>query len=238
MSSKQLWDRLFNSAAVVAAAVGLGVMAFSSMTPKSRSANEIVLPTPEAFERPTLLGHEGMGNLGSARVVVVEFSDFFCPSCAAFFREQLPAIRSKYIDTGRAAWYFRHLPLREIHPLAESAAEIAQCASLQGRFWPTHDILFERQETSLDFGSIALDAKLNLVALTRCVGEPSSLVREDIEYARRNNINVTPTFLVGTFTMNRSRLEVLAIISGVPAPGQFERALEDSIRKAEAGPSK
>src|SRR5215471_223107 len=78
----------------------------------------------------------------TAKVTVVEYGDFECPNCGQAY----PAVKilRKYFGE-RVRFVFRHFPLREVHPHAELAAEAAEAAGAQGKFWPMHDLLFENQ---------------------------------------------------------------------------------------------
>src|SRR6266446_8219791 len=78
-----------------------------------------------------------------ARVTVVEYGDFECPSC----RQAYPAVKIMLKHYGdRIRFAYRHFPLVEVHPHAELAAEAAEAAGAQGKFWPMHDLLFENQQ--------------------------------------------------------------------------------------------
>jgi len=84
-----------------------------------------------------------LGDLNKAKVVVIEYSDFECPACRSFF----PIVRSlkaKYKD--EVVFIYRHFPLIEIHPKALIAAQAAEAAGKQGKFWEMHDLLFEKQD--------------------------------------------------------------------------------------------
>ena len=77
-----------------------------------------------------------------APVTVVEYGDFECPNC----KQALPAVKlllSRFRERIRFA--YRHFPLEEVHPHALHAAEAAESAGAQGKFWPMHDLLFEQQ---------------------------------------------------------------------------------------------
>jgi len=78
----------------------------------------------------------------AARVTIIEYSDFQCPFCARF-HEVLKAAVTADPDV---RWVYRHLPLSSVHPMARPAAEAAECASEQGRFWEYADLLFQQQE--------------------------------------------------------------------------------------------
>src|SRR5579863_9446377 len=78
-----------------------------------------------------------------APVTLVEYGDFECPNC----KQAAPAVKlllERFAERVRVA--YRHFPLEEVHPHALAAAEVAECAGGQGRFWPMHDALFEHQD--------------------------------------------------------------------------------------------
>ncbi len=85
--------------------------------------------------------------LGSsiAPVTIIEFSDFECPYCRRFFLETLPQIKKDYIDTNKVRLVFRDFPLT-IHSGAEPAAQAADCAGEQGKYWEMHDKIFSEQK--------------------------------------------------------------------------------------------
>lgn len=80
-----------------------------------------------------------------APVIMIEFSDFQCPFCGRFWKDTLPQIKKDYVDTGKVLFVYKDFPLRQIHPLAQKAAEAANCAAEQGKFWEYHDALFGKQ---------------------------------------------------------------------------------------------
>lgn len=98
---------------------------------------------------------------GSAagQVVLVEYSDFQCPACAAYY----PALQQLYNEFGGdVRFVYRHYPILQIHPNAELAARAAEAAGMQGKFWEMHDKLFEGQQlwaemSASDAASVFLD---------------------------------------------------------------------------------
>lgn len=81
------------------------------------------------------------GNLES-EIRLVEYSDFQCPAC----KNAAPALQELVDNYGdQFVLEYRHLPLRSIHPNAQLAAQAAEAAGIQGKFWEMHDILFENQ---------------------------------------------------------------------------------------------
>ena len=138
----------------------------------------------------------------SAAVTVVEFGDFECPSC----RQAHPAVQFMLQHFGqRVRFVFRHFPLREVHAHAELAAEAAEAAGAQGRFWPYFDLLFNHQN-QLDpshLGSYAAQLGLDMPRFENALkdGVYRQRVQEQIEIGNRLRVRGTPTFYVnGNFT--------------------------------------
>ncbi len=116
-----------------------------------QAAAQEISPTISPSQVPTPInvatGHLPILGNEKAKVTIVEFSDFQCPYCKRFADNSLSQIKKDYIDTGKVKLYYREFPLTNIHPNAEIAAEAAECANEQGKFWQFHDQLFSRQDT-------------------------------------------------------------------------------------------
>ena len=80
-----------------------------------------------------------------APVMRVEYGDLECPFCPRAYSELKRVLRQ---FEGTVRFVFRHFPLREEHPHAQHAAEVAEAAAAQGRFWEMHDLLFQRRRRS------------------------------------------------------------------------------------------
>ena len=126
----------------------------------------------------------------NAEVVIVEFSEFQCPYCKLYYNGAYQQIKSEYVETGKVKYYFKHLPLTSMHPMAEKAGEAVECAADQELFWELHDVLFDRQTEGRALGSVD-DIKqwasgvegLDREAFDRCLdsGEKAGLVEADFE---------------------------------------------------------
>ena len=135
--------------------------------------------------------------LATAPVTLVEYGDFECPHCGRAH----PIVQAVQRRMGnRLRFVYRHFPLTEIHPHAQHAAETAEAAGVQGKFWEMHDRLFERQfaledghllEYARDFGLDALRIARELTAHTY---KPQ--VRDDFMSGVRSGVNGTPTFFI------------------------------------------
>jgi protein-disulfide isomerase len=121
---------------------------FKTLIDQELSGNRTPLPEEEASGAAKIdvaKGHLPILGKDSAKVAIVEFSDFQCPFCESFFTNTYPQLKKDYLDTGKAQLAFRHYPLTSIHPNSEKAHQAAECANEQGKFWEYHDLLFKQQ---------------------------------------------------------------------------------------------
>jgi len=131
-----------------------------------------------------------------APVTVVEYGDFECPYCGL----AEPAVRELLSDFGDVRYVWRHLPLTDVHPHAQLAAEASEAAAKQGAFWELHDLLLEHQGalTMRDLigyaSSLSLDTERFIVDLRKHVG--AARVAEDTDSADLSGVSGTPTFFV------------------------------------------
>lgn len=135
--------------------------------------------------------------LASAPVTLVEYGDFQCPFCGRAH----PVVKALTRQLGdRVRFCFRHFPLTTIHPLAQQAAEAAEAAGAQGRFWEMHDLLFERQEglggVFLVQYAASLDLDRERFQRELASHEHAPRVREDFMGGVRSGVNGTPTFFL------------------------------------------
>lgn len=132
-----------------------------------------------------------------ASVTVAEYGDFECPNC----KQAAPAVKL-LLDrfAGRIRFIYRHFPLEEVHPHALHAAEAAESAGAQGRFWAMHDLLFDNQphmklhqllgyaeRLQLDIGRFTVEMD-DHIYLQR--------IREQVQGGRESGVRSTPTFFV------------------------------------------
>jgi len=100
-----------------------------------------------AQQRGVFIGVDDDLVLGSpdAKVLMIEFGDYQCPSCRMFWKDIEPRLKKDYIDTGKVKLVFRDFPLTQIHPEAVMAAIAVNCAGEQGKYWQFHDKVFREQ---------------------------------------------------------------------------------------------
>jgi len=163
----------------------------------------------------------------NAKVAVVEFSDFQCPFCESFASGAFKEIKNKYIDTGKILFIFRHFPLTSLHKNAQKAAEAAECANKQGKFFQYHDLLFGKggaDGAGLDTISLkqyAKDLGLNQAQFDNCLdsGAAASAIAKDISDGATAGVSGTPTLFV-----NGKK------IVGAQPFNVFEQAIEEALK--------
>jgi protein-disulfide isomerase len=138
----------------------------------------------------------------NAKVTIVEFSDFQCPFCQRFFLQTLPKIEEKYIKTGKVRFVYRDFPLN-FHQYAQKAAEAAECADEQGKFWDYHDILFQKQSEwaaagESKFKEYAQQLGLDMQKFNQCLdsGKYANEVQKDYNDGLKYGVSGTPTFFI------------------------------------------
>ena len=167
----------------------------------------------------------------NAPVTIIEFSDFQCPFCRKFYTETLPQIKKDYLLTGKAKLVYRDFPLVQIHPGATPAAEGAECAREQGKFWEMHDAIFDEQGklgsgtvqfTALDVKKWAANIGLNASKFNQCLdsGKYKQEVEKDLADGSAAGVNGTPA----TFINGR-------LVSGAQPFVAFKVIIDEELKK-------
>ena len=166
-------------------------------------------PLKATMEKIDLKGVPGRGP-ADAKVTIVEYSDFQCPFCSRGYQILEDQVMPEYKDKVR--FYFKNLPLKSIHPWAESAALAAACAGRQNdeAFWKMYHAVFKNQrEINQDnlkekVTGYAKDAGIDEAKFTQCFDSKEALadVERDLTEAAAVGANSTPTFFI-----NGRRLE-------------------------------
>lgn len=189
---------------------------------KPGNTDEVVTLTVDLYN-----GGDWVRGSPEAPLVVVEYSDFQCPACAAFE----PLVQQAQTELGdQMLVVYREFPLTSIHDNAQLAAQAAEAAGLQGKFWEMHDLLFEQQATwsttddptSLFVGyaeSLNLEAALFESDLTSAAVKRA--VATDVSSGNQLGVGGTPTFYVNGKKMGgvKNYTQFLAFIKAqLPTP--------------------
>lgn len=133
----------------------------------------------------------------TAPVTLVEYGDYECPYCGEAF--QVVEMVRRALGN-RLRFVFRHFPLAQMHPHAQDAAEAAEAAAVQDKFWEMHDTLYTHQD-ALDEAHLvryAISLGVDPMLVRRALAEDAYLdrVRADFISGARSGVNGTPTFFI------------------------------------------
>ena len=159
--------------------------------------------------------HRGYLN---APAQLLEYGDFECPVCGAAH----PLVQAIQEAMGRdLCFVFRNFPLANVHPHAENAAEAAEAAGAQGKYWEMNDLLFENQEAleEKDLAAYAASLGLDVSRLIKEVmaGTYVGRLREDFLGGVRSGVNGTPTFFVNGWRYDGPR-DLESMIAALTEP--------------------
>jgi protein-disulfide isomerase len=168
---------------------------------------------------------DGKPSLGTddAPVTIVEFSDFQCPFC----RQMQPTLKRLMAEyEGKVKLVFHDFPLRNIHPQAQKAAEAAQCAAEQKKFWPYHDKLFAAASLQIDdLKKYAQELELHVEQFTACLdsNKYAGGIDADMQAGQNAGVNATPTFFVNGYPL-----------SGAVAYEHFKELVDAALEQAQS----
>jgi Na+/H+ antiporter NhaA len=186
------------SAALAASVVSWVVFRATDLLPSrlripallGRSDALVDLDAPVDPERDHVRGPE------DAPVTLVEYGDFECPYCG----QAEPVVRELLRDFGDVRYVWRHLPLNDVHPNAQLAAEASEAATAQGAFWEMYDMLLSHQEAlrGRDLIGYASELGLDTERFTEDLRRHAAAgrVAEDVDSADMSAVSGTPTFFI------------------------------------------
>src|SRR3989442_12459345 len=151
----------------------------------------MALLTPPVGPRDHALG------TADAPVTLVEYGDFECPFCGGAYPELTQVLRRL---KGKIRLVFRHSPLSAEHPHAQHAAEVAEAAAAQGKFWEMHDLLYQRQAALADEDLVRYARELGLdaerVRRELVAHVPAARVKEDFVSGTKSGVTGPPRFFI------------------------------------------
>jgi len=185
-----------------------------------------------ASAQATFIGIDDDPQLGKAdaKVTIIEFGDFQCPFCRAFWRDTLPRIKKEYVDTGRVRIVFRDFA-QDVHPEALMTAMAAECADDQGKYWEFHDKAFREQDRRgrdvvryriADVKRWATEIGLEPTAFNECLDSERYKAEVQKDYKDGADIGMTGT---PVFFINGR-----ALVGAHPFP-TFQKVIEEELKK-------
>jgi Na+/H+ antiporter NhaA len=186
------------SAALVSTVVAWSIFKAIDLLPEKRRLRALLGASEEIVDLATSVDDDQDHIRGpkDAPVTLVEYGDFECPYCG----RAEPIIRELLAGHSEVRYVFRHLPLTDVHPHAELAAEAAEAAGAQGQFWEMHDQLLANQDhlEPRDLIAHAEELGLDVERFRRDLRKRafSGRVARDVESAELSGVSGTPTFFV------------------------------------------
>lgn len=181
------------------------------------------VPAAPIVDMAALLDDDAVKGDKDAPVTIVEFSDYECPFCARFYSQTYKQIDEQYIKTGKVKLIYRDFPL-SFHQQAQKAAEAAECAGDQGKYYDMHNFLFEQgvQGGVASFKQFAQQLKLDTTKFNDCLdsGRMAGETRKDMADGSAAGIQGTPGFFVNG-----------QLISGAQPFSVFQQVIEAELAK-------
>ena len=189
------------------------------------AAGEDALPATVSIARQATQGAT------TAKVAIIEYSDYQCPFCSRYERDTFPQLQTEYVKTGKVRYVFRDLPL-DFHQNAFKAAQAARCAGEQGKFWEMHHQLFANQGAleEKDLRTHAAALNLDQPRFEQCLGADryAADIRNDVTEASNAGLTGTPSFLLG-FVQPDATVKVAKKIVGSKSYADFKTAIDSLL---------
>jgi protein-disulfide isomerase len=172
----------------------------------------------------------------SAKVTIVEVSDYHCPFCRRQTLQTLPSMMTDYVNSGKARYVFVDYPIAQLHPDAFKSHEAANCAGDQGKYWQMHESLFATAPVR-DAAQLTEKAKtigLDVAKFSTCLssGRHAAAIRTSIERMQQLGIGGTPLTLVGLTPSPGAPMKVISSIYGARPYPDFKAAIDAALAQA------
>jgi len=169
-----------------------------------------------------------------AQVVMLEFSDYQCPYCGKYANVTYSKIIDDYVKPGKVKYVLRNFPLEQLHPLAAKAAEAAECAGEQGKYWEMHERLLKNQGLldAKEMPGHAVVLGLDPDKFKQCFesGKFTAKVKADQADGTKLQVTGTPTFFFGyPDEKDPSKLKAIKKLSGAQPVTAFTDILDNLL---------
>ncbi len=200
-------------------------------------------PAAAGEELPGLIGQTvplaGMESLGSAsaRLTLVEVSDYHCPFCRRNATQTFPQVNADYIATGKARYVFIDYPIAQLHPDAFKSHVAADCAGEQGKYWQMHTALFAGAPAK-DAAALAERAQsigLDAAKFSACLssGRHDAAITESIARVEKLGIGGTPATLIGLTPRGNEPMKIIGYVYGARPFADFKAQIDAALAKAQ-----
>jgi len=187
---------------------------------------------PDVRNVPVDLGNRPAKGSTSAKLTLIEFSDYQCPFCARHTKDTNPQLQKEYVDSGKVRYVYFDMPLESIHKSAFKAAEATRCAGDLGKYWEMHERLFASQQKLEPWSEHAKALDLNATMFDNCMssGKYAQAVRADIAVAQKLGITGTPSFLLAlSDPKDPQKVTGLSLLRGAQPFNNFKTELDKAL---------
>jgi protein-disulfide isomerase len=165
----------------------------------------------------------------SAKITLVEVSDYHCPFCRRHTQQTQPQIDSDYVNTGKVQYVFIDYPIAQLHPDAFKSHEAANCATDQGKYWEMHNKLFAAPtKDPSQLVAHAQELGMDGAKLRACLdsGKYAKPVRESVSRMEQLGIDSTPTFLIGLTPAPGQPMKIVKVVKGAMPFAEFKKVFD------------
>ena len=170
----------------------------------------------------------------SAKVTVMEISDYHCPFCKRQKLQTFPQIAAEYIKTGKIQYMFVDYPIAQLHPAAARTHEAANCAGDQGKYWEMHASLFNNPVARDDAALTALARPIGIdtAALQSCLagGKHAGAVQASVSRMEQLGISGTPMVVIGLTPAPGQPMKIVKYVYGAQPFAAFKAAIEGVLQ--------
>ncbi|MEN3339966.1 MAG: hypothetical protein V7647_3642 [Acidobacteriota bacterium] len=179
------------------------------------------------------IGNEPTRGSASAKITLVEVSDYHCPFCRRQTLQTLPQLLNDYVNTGKVKYVFVDYPIAQLHPDALQAHIAAACAGDQGKYWQMHDSLFtnpparDASQLTAQAKSLGLDETKFGSCLSAGVHAPA--IRDSVARMQQLGVGGTPLTLIGLTPAPGEPMKVVSSIYGARPYADFKTAIDAAL---------
>jgi protein-disulfide isomerase len=170
----------------------------------------------------------------SAKVTIMEISDYHCPFCKRQTQQTFPQIVTDYVKTGKVQYVFVDYPIAQLHPTAARAHEAANCAGDQGKYWEMHVSLFNAP-VAKDDAALVAQAKtvgLDSGAFQACLssGRHAGAVQASVSRMEQLGVSGTPLLVIGLTPAPGQPMKVVKYVYGAQPFSAFKEAIDSVLQ--------
>ena len=175
----------------------------------------------------------------TAKVTLVEVSDYHCPFCRRQNLQTMPQLMADYVNTGKVKYAFVDYPIAQLHPDAFLSHEAAACAGDQGKYWQMHDLLFtnsparEVSQLTANAGMLGVDPKKFEDCMNGGKGSKyAPAIRQSIARMQQLGVGGTPLVLIGLTPPPGTPMKVISFVYGAKPYPEFKAAIDAALAQA------